>query len=279
PKEIDVSDQPPRIGVFVCHCGLNIGGVVDVPGVVEYIKTLPDVAYAEHNLYTCSADTQINIKEKIKNNKLNRVIVASCTPRTHEPLFQSTIREVGLNKYLFEMANIRDQCSWVHMHSKEEATEKSKDLVRMAVAKARQLVPLQEQELEVIDKGLVIGGGISGMTAALNLASQGFEVYLLEKEDLLGGFATNIYQTLENDDVQTFLINLIKKVGDNNLIHIFTNSQINSISGYIGNFNTNISYGKGKENIDLEHGIIIVATGAKEYQPKESMYEKDSRIV
>ncbi len=279
PKEIDVSDQPPRIGVFVCQCGINIGGVVDVPGVVEYIKTLPDVAYAEHNQYTCSADTQINIKEKIENNKLNRVIVASCTPRTHEPLFQSTIREVGLNKYLFEMANIRDQCSWVHMHSKEEATEKSKDLVRMAVAKARQLVPLQEQELEVIDKGLVIGGGISGMTAALNLASQGFEVNLLEKEDLLGGFATNIYQTLENDDVQTFLINLIKNVEDNNLIHIFTNSQINSMSGYIGNFNTNISHGKGKENIDLEHGIIIVATGAKEYQPKEYMYEKDSRIV
>jgi len=279
PEEIDVSDQPPRIGVFICHCGINIGGVVDVPEIVEYIKTIPDVVYAEHNLYTCSADTQINIKEKIEKNQLNRVIVASCTPRTHEPLFQSTIREAGLNKYLFEMANIRDQCSWVHMHNHEEATEKSKDLVRMAVAKARQLVPLQEQQLDVIDKGLVIGGGVSGMTAALNLASQGFEVSLIEKDETLGGFAKNIYHTLENDDVQEFLINRIKKIKDNSLINVFTNAQINLISGYIGNFKTNINYGKDNKSVDIEHGAIIVATGAEEYQPKEYLYGKDKRII
>ena len=279
PEELDVSDQPPRIGVFICHCGINIGGVVNVPGVVEYVKNLPNVAYAEHNLYTCSADTQTNIKEKIEKNKLNRVIVASCTPRTHEPLFQATIREVGLNKYLFEMVNIRDQCSWVHMHEAENATAKAKDLLRMSVAKARQLIPLQEQEIDVIDKGLIIGGGISGMSAALNLASQGFEVFLIEKGDSLGGFARNIYQTLENDDVQKYLENLIKNVENNQLIQVFTNAQINSISGYIGNFTTNITYGKSNKSVDIEHGVIIVATGAKEYQPNEYQFGQDHRII
>ncbi|MFX1571503.1 MAG: FAD-dependent oxidoreductase [Promethearchaeota archaeon] len=279
PEEIDVSDEPPRIGVFICHCGINIGGVVNVPEVVEYAKSLPSVVYAEHNLYTCSADTQTNIKEKIQEYQLNRVIVASCTPRTHEPLFQATIQEVGLNKYLFEMVNIRDQCSWVHMHEAENATFKAKDLIRMSVAKAKQLVPLQEQEIDVVDKGLIIGGGVSGMSAALNLASQGFEVYLLEKEDSLGGFAKNIFQSLENDNIQEFLENLIKAVKDNQLIHAYTNAQINSISGYIGNFTTNINYGKNNKNVDLEHGIIIVATGAREYQPTEYSFGKDKRII
>ncbi|MFX0040475.1 MAG: FAD-dependent oxidoreductase [Promethearchaeota archaeon] len=279
PEELDVSDQPPRIGVFICHCGINIGGVIYVPEVVEYVKTLPNVAYAEHNLYTCSADTQTGIKEKIEINKLNRVIVASCTPRTHEPLFQATIREVGLNKYLFEMVNIRDQCSWVHMHEAENATAKAKDLLRMSVAKARQLIPLQEQEINVIDKGLIIGGGVSGMSAALNLASQGFEIFLIEKEDSLGGFAKNIYQTLENDDVQLYLQNLIKNVENNKLIKVFKNAQINSISGYIGNFTTNITYGKNNNSVDLDHGIIIVGTGAEEYHPKEYNFGQDPRII
>jgi len=278
-EEIDISNEPPRIGVFICHCGINIGGVVNVPEVVEYVKSLPDVEYAEHNLYTCSADTQINIKEKINHHQLNRVIVASCTPRTHEPLFQATIREVGLNKYLFEMANIRDQCSWVHMHESENATEKAKDLVRMAVAKARQLIPLEENEIDVINKGLIIGGGISGMTAALNLASQRYQVFLVEKEDSLGGYAKNIYETLENDDIQDFLKNLIQKVENHKLIQVFKKAQINLISGYIGNFSTNINYGKDRKSIDLEHGAIIVATGAKEYKPKEYMYGQDHRVI
>ncbi|MFX0021045.1 MAG: FAD-dependent oxidoreductase [Candidatus Hermodarchaeota archaeon] len=279
PEELDVSDLPPRIGVFICHCGINIGGVVDVPSVVEYVKTLPNVVYAEHNLYTCSADTQTNIKEKIEKNQLNRVIVASCTPRTHEPLFQATIREVGLNKYLFEMVNIRDQCSWVHMHESERATAKSKDLLRMSVAKASQLIPLQEQEINIIDSGLIIGGGVSGMSASLNLASQGFEVFLIEKEDSLGGFTRNIHRTLENNDIQEFLVDLIKNVEDNQLIHVFKNAKINTISGYIGNFSTNVTYGKNNKNIDLDHGIIIVATGANEYQPIEYNYGKDQRII
>ena len=279
PEEIDVSDQPPRIGVFICHCGINIGGVVNVPEVVKYVKDLPDVTYAEHNLYTCSADTQTNIKGKIEENQLNRIIVASCTPRTHEPLFQATIEEVGLNKYLFEMVNIRDQCSWVHMHETENATIKAKDLLRMSVAKARQLIPLQEHEIDVIHKGLIIGGGVSGMTSALNLASQGYEVFLVEKEVALGGFAKNIYHTLENNDVQEFLKDLIKKVENNPLIQVYTNAQITSILGYIGNFSTSIIFGTDNKNVDLEHGIIIVATGAKEYQPQEFKFGQDDRII
>jgi len=279
PEQIDVSDQPPRIGVFICHCGINIGGVVNVPDVVNYVKTLPDVAYAEHNLYTCSADTQTNIKQKIEDNQLNRVIVASCTPRTHEPLFQATMEEVGLNKYLFEMVNIRDQCSWVHMHDAENATAKSRDLLRMAVAKSRQLVPLQEHEIDVIHKALIIGGGVSGMTAALNLASQGYETFLIEKEESIGGFTKHIYHTLEINDVQEFLHGLIKEVDNNQLIKVFTHAQITSISGYIGNFTTNIVYGKNKKSIDLDHGIIIVATGAKEHQPKTYKYGQDPGVI
>ncbi|MFW9875061.1 MAG: hydrogenase iron-sulfur subunit, partial [Candidatus Thorarchaeota archaeon] len=281
PKEIDISNEPPRIGVFICHCGINIGGVVDVPDVVEYASKLPDVVHVERNLYTCSADTQANIKEQIKEHNLNRVIVASCTPRTHESLFQSTIREAGLNKYLFDLANIRDQCSWVHMHEPEQATEKAKDLVRMAIAKARQLVPLQEQQVDVIHKGLVIGGGVSGMTAALNLANQGFEVFLVEKSGKLGGFTNNIYQTIENHDVQEFLKDLITKVSNHKLINVFLNCHINSIGGYVCNFTTKITFGKEKQKKEFQHGIIIVATGAYEYQPKngEFLFTKDKRVI
>ncbi|GAF89003.1 unnamed protein product, partial [marine sediment metagenome] len=179
PPEIFVAGQPPRIGVFVCHCGVNIGGYVDVPQVVKYASSLPNVVLADQNLYTCSADTQTIIKDMIKDYSLNRVIVASCTPRTHEPLFQETIREAGLNRYLFQMANIRDQCSWVHMNQREEATEKAMDLVRMAVNKARNIQPLERIKLGVTPKTLVIGGGITGMVAALNFADQNFETYLV----------------------------------------------------------------------------------------------------
>ena len=281
PKEIEINGEPPRIGVFICHCGINIGGIVDVPKVVEYAKFLPNVVYTEHNLYTCSADTQSNMKEKIKEFRINRVIVASCTPRTHENLFQATIREAGLNKYLFNLANIRDQCSWVHMHEPQKATEKAKDLVRMAVAKTRNLVPLSEQKIKVVQKGLVIGGGIAGMIAALNLADQGYKVYLVEKSKKLGGFANNVYQTLENDDVQKFIKNLIKKVNNHELIRVFFNAEITTINGYVSNFTTEVSYGKGKEKKRFSHGIIIVATGAKEYEPNDNefLFDRDDRII
>ena len=279
PKEIDISGVPPRIGAFICHCGINIGGVVNVPEVVDYAKTLPDVVYAERNVYTCSVDTQKTIKEKIKEYNLNRIIVASCTPRTHEPLFQATIREAGLNKYLFDLANIRDQCSWVHMHEPKEATAKAKDLVRMAVAKARNLVPLKEQKINVIKKALVVGGGVSGMSAALKLADQGFEVFLVEKTDKLGGFANNIYETLESDDVQKFISNLIQKVKSNKLISTFLNVKINSINGYICNFTTEITLTNSKEKKKFSHGVVIVASGANEYIPKEFLFGQDERII
>ncbi len=277
PPEIDVAGQSPRIGIFVCHCGINIGGVVNVPEAVAYAKTLKDVAYAEENLYTCSQDTQEKIKKAVQEFQLNRVVVASCSPRTHEPLFQETIREVGLNKYLFEMSNIRDQCSWVHMHQPKEATEKAKELIRMIVAKSRQLQPLKEPISEVKRKGLVIGGGLSGMRAALGLAQQGFECALVEKEAELGGNLRHIHYTLEGNDVQTLLQETVKEVLDNPRLEVFTNAEVKGIQGYVGNFNSLISmHGTEKE---YEHGVVIVAVGGKEHIPTDYLYGQDPRIL
>jgi heterodisulfide reductase subunit A len=278
PEEISVIGQPPRIGVFVCHCGINIGGVVDVPTVMKYAETLPNVVYAERNLYTCSSDTQERIKEKVKEYNLNRVIVASCTPRTHEPLFQETIQEAGLNRYLFEMANIRDQCSWVHMNQPEDATEKSKDLVRMAVAKSRLLTPLQRHPLNVTRRGLVIGGGVAGMNAALSLAAEGYETYLIERESVLGGFVQNIHYTLEGNDAQAYLRGLIHQVQSNPLVHLYLGVEIDDIAGYVGNFITTITDADGVQ-IKLEHGVVVVATGAHEHHPSEYLYGENPQVV
>ena len=277
PPEIDITEQEPRIGVFVCHCGSNIAGVVNVPDVVEYAKTLPNVVHTENNLYTCSNDTQENIKEKIKEHNLNRIVVASCTPRTHEPLFRNTIREAGLNPYLFEMANIRDQCSWVHMHEPEKATEKSKDLVRMAVAKSRLLEPLQKKSVSIIKYALVIGGGLSGMSSAVELANQGFDVYLVEKEKELGGNLKRIHYLLNGAKPQEELKALIKKVEVERRIHIYKEAKIENIEGSIGNFKTTIST-KGKSR-EFEHGVVVVATGAQEYQPNEYLYGQNNRVL
>jgi len=277
PTELDVMGQEPRIGAFICHCGINIGAYVDVPQVVEYVKTLPGVVFAENNLYTCSQDSQERIKAMIKEHNLNRVVVASCTPRTHEPLFQQTVREAGINPYLFEMANIRDQCSWVHMNEKEAATEKAKDLVRMAVAKARLLAPLEEVTVGVTNKALVIGGGMAGMTAALELADQGFECFLVEKEGELGGNARRVYHTLEGGDVQELLKNTIKRVEGNKLIRVFTNAEIKEIDGFVGNFKTTIESNRQEQVV--EHGAVIVACGGKEYQPTEYLYGKDKSVL
>jgi len=280
PKELDVRGQPPRIGVFICHCGINIGGVVSVPSVVEYAQTLPNVVHACENLYTCSSDTQEIIKKRIQEYGLNRVIVASCSPRTHEPLFQETIKEAGLNRYLFEMANIRDQCSWVHMHDHEAATEKAKDLVRMAVAKARMLEPLERLSLGVTRRGLVIGGGLSGMTAALAIADQGLEVDLVEKNKELGGFLRKIHYTLDNGDTQEYLRTMIEKVNSNKLIQVFLNAKVENVSGYVGNFKTTVTLNSGGEaKKELHHGAIIVATGGEEYHPDEYLYGEDPRVL
>ncbi len=279
PPERDVSQEEPRIGVFICHCGINIGGVVNVPEVVAYAKCLPNVVYAEANVYTCSQDTQKLIAEKIKQNNLNRVIVASCTPRTHEPLFKETVQEAGLNPYLFEMTNIRDQCSWVHMHEPKAATEKAKDLVRSIVAKAKLLKPLKKPQISVTPVGLIIGGGVAGMTAALELAKQDFEVHLVEREKELGGHLRTIHYLLgDNCDPKEKLDGLVKAVTENSKIHVYTCAEVVDIYGFVGNFKSKIREQNGKEK-EIEHGIVIVATGALEYKPKEYLYGKDQRVL
>ncbi len=281
PPERDVTGEPPRIGVFVCHCGRNIGGIVNVPSVAEYAATLSHVVYAKDNLYTCSSDAQEVIKDAIHENNLNRVIVASCSPRTHEPLFQQTLREAGLNRHLFEMANIRDQCSWVHMHEKEAATEKAKDLVRMAVAKANWIEPLQPIPLNVTQKALVVGGGISGMTAALAIAEQGFPVYLVEKSDRLGGNALNIDKTIFGHNVGPFINELIGRIEAHSNIELFLNSYLSEVEGFIGNYNTTVATVKGGNDVsttEIEHGVSILATGAVESKPEEYLYGEDERI-
>ncbi len=277
PTERDVKGEEPRIGVFVCHCGTNIAGVVNVPDVVEYAKTLPNVVYAENNLYTCSNDTQDRIKEKIAEFLLNRVVVASCTPRTHEPLFRNTLAEAGLNPYLFEMANIRDQCSWVHMHEPEKATQKSKDLVRMALAKVRLSQPLSRQTVRIEKSALVIGGGLSGMTAALSLARQGFDAYLVERERELGGNLRHVHYLLNGDKPQDELTRLRNEIVQNTRIHLFTGAEIERIEGTIGNFKTTVS--ACGVSTEIMHGVVIVATGAKQYQPKEYLFEQDASVI
>jgi heterodisulfide reductase subunit A len=277
PAEIDVKDQEPRIGIFVCHCGINIGGVVRVPEVKEYAKTLPGVVHVDENLYTCSQDTQEKIKKAIQEHQLNRVVVASCSPRTHEPMFQETVREMGLNKYLFEMTNIRDQCSWVHMHQPEEATEKAKELIRMAVSKSRLLQALKEPVVEVTKKGLVIGGGLSGMRAALDLARQGFECALVEREAELGGNLRHIYHTMEGNDPQKLLRGTMDEVMKNPHIQVFTKTELKSLNGYVGNFKSVLSTNGSEKEYD--HGVVIVAVGAKESTPTEYLYGQDRRII
>ena len=264
--EVKLSDEP-RIGILVCHCGINIGKYVDVSNVVEYLKKLPYVVHCEANLYSCSSDSQTRIKEVIQEKKLNRFIVASCTPRTHEALFQETCQEAGLNKYLFEMVNIRDQCSWVHMGDNEAATAKAKDLIRMAVAKARLLKPLTEAKLDITPTALIIGGGVSGMTAALNIANQGFQAYLIEKEQQLGGNLNNLNILYPIHEDASIILNDIKnKVEKNKNIQIYLKSKIKEIKGYIGNYNVSIIDSKQKVH-DLKIGTIIVATGAQELKP------------
>jgi heterodisulfide reductase subunit A len=268
----------PRVGVFVCHCGKNIGAYVDVPAVREYAKGLPDVAFAMDNLYTCSSDAQVIIKEKIRENRLNRVIVASCSPRTHEPLFQQTIREAGLNIHLFEMANIRDQDSWVHMEKRAEATDKAKDLVRMAVAKARLTEPLRSLPLPVTHAALVVGGGIAGMSAALAIADQGYEVFLVEKSPVLGGIASRIGVNLAGEGVAEFAGRLAERVAHHPKIRVFLRSRLAKVDGFVGNFETSIQP-EGGEPAVVKHGVAILAVGARESAPAEYLYGKNPNVV
>jgi heterodisulfide reductase subunit A len=277
PPERDVSEEEPRIGVFVCHCGANIGRVVDVPSVVDYALTLPNVVYAQEQLFSCATNSAQEITDTIKEKGLNRVVVAACSPLTLEPLFRDTVREAGINQYYYEMANIREHDSWVHSKEKEEATEKAQDIIRMSVARACHLEPLQEIDLPVNKTTLVVGGGIAGMTCALSVASQGHEVYLVEKDTELGGMARRLHYTIEGLDVQAYLGDLVHTVYQHPLIHVYTDATITEATGYVGNFITKVTSDRGMT--EIKHGAAVIAIGAEEYKPTEYLYGEDDRVV
>jgi len=268
----------PRIGVFVCHCGTNIGGVVDVPQVVEYAKSLPYVAHAEANLYTCSEEGISSIKHGIKAHDLNRVVVASCTPRTHQPLFRNACADAGLNPYLFEFVNIREHCSWIHMQNRWEATEKAKELVKMGIAKARWLDAQEEFKSEVYPTAMIIGGGVAGMSAALNLANQGFEVHLVEKEAELGGRLLKLNRIFTiNKDPGELVENIVKAVEGHSKIRLHMPAVVKSASGYIGNFD--ISVDEVGREVSFKVGVIIVATGAQVLKPELYRYGELANVL
>jgi heterodisulfide reductase subunit A len=279
PEEKNVNKENPRIGVFVCHCGINISGVVDVKRIVAVAQALPFVVYADDSLYTCSQDSNEKIKEKIKGLGLNRIVIASCTPRTHEPLFQDTLREAGLNPHLFEMANIRDQNSWVHKNNPISATEKAIDAVRMAVAKASDLSPILHAKIPVMNRALVIGGGIAGMQAALSIADQGYETTLVEKEPELGGHLKEIYLGSQGEKPQELLKQTIEQVKSHSHIQVFTDTVVDHISGYVGNFTTTLMEKKKQSPAMIQHGVIIVATGGLPYEPTEYQYNKSKDVL
>jgi heterodisulfide reductase subunit A len=277
PEERDVSQEEPRIGVFVCHCGANISAIVNISETVEYCKTLPNVVHAQNQLFSCATNSAKEITDVTKEKGLNRVVVAACSPRTLEPLFRDTLREAGINQYYYEMANIREHNSWVHQKEKEEATQKAKDIIRMSVARACLLAPLKEFDLPVDKRALVIGGGVAGMTTALSIANQGHEVYLIEKEKELGGIARKIHYTLEGTDVQAYLSDLIKQVYRHPMIHVYADATITEATGYIGNFVTKIKSDRGAA--EIKHGAAVIAIGAEVLTPTEYLYGQDERVM
>lgn len=277
PPERDLADEPPRVGVFVCHCGSNIASVVDVARVVEHAKTLPHVVWADRNTYTCADDSQDRMKQAIREHRLNRVVVASCTPRTHEAIFRDTLRDVGLNPFLLDMANIRDQCSWVHSANPDAATQKACDLVRMAAGRAANLQPLAQESVAVDDAALVVGGGIAGMTAALALADQGFPVHLVEKAERLGGTATQIHSTIDGGDVQALLAATIRRVLEHAKISVYLDAHVAKVDGHVGHLTSKVITPQGE--IELKHGVVVVATGATERKPSSYAYGSNPKVL
>jgi len=275
--ERDVSKEPLRIGVFVCHCGVNIGGYLTIQEVVKHAADLPFVVYSDESLYTCSVDAQKNISEMIAQHRLNRVVVASCTPRTHEPLFQNVLKKSGLNPYLFTMANIRDQCSWVHMDDMPAATEKAKELVSMAVAKATLAKQLKRKKINVDKAVLVIGGGVSGLSAATEMSGMGYHVYVVEKTDKLGGNALQLGSDNYGRDISEYLCDVIRNVSTDENITVMLNSEIHEIDGYVGNFKTTVSTPDG--NKEITHGAVIVAVGANANNTEKFLYGKNNNVV
>jgi len=279
PEEIDVSSEEPRIGVYVCNCGINIAGVVDVAAAEEFARSLPNVVFARQNLFSCSQDSLDSMKESIREHRLNRIVVAACTPKTHEGMFMDTIQGCGLNKYLLEMANIRNQDSWVHSDNPREATDKARELIRMAVSRAGTLNQLQEKVITVNQRAVVIGGGVAGMNAALGLADQGYEVVLVEKEKQLGGMADRLTFTIEGDDVQAYLKGLVERVTTHPLIQVLTQALVVGFTGFQGNFTTELLVGPGPYQRKINHGVTLIATGASEYQPREYLYGQNEKVM
>ncbi len=277
PDEKDIKGEEPRIGVFVCNCGINIGGFADVPAIAEYAESLPNIVHVEENLFTCSQDTQDKMVEVIKEHDINRIVVAACTPKTHEPLFQETMRNAGLNPYLFDMANIRNQCTWVHSDDKDKATEKSKDLVKMSVARTALLEQITDVSVEVNQSALVIGGGVSGMTAALSLADQGFPATIVEKSAVLGGAARELASTWKGQDIQEYLSDLVDKVEKHSDIEILLNAELAGASGFVGNFETQVAIGDTTKTVS--HGVAIIATGGKAVETDEYLYGKNPNVT
>ncbi|MDR1110337.1 MAG: FAD-dependent oxidoreductase [Deltaproteobacteria bacterium] len=274
PAPVDVTGEPPRVGVFVCRCGINIASVIDVEKVVEFAKTLPFVEYAAVTMFACSQDSQEKIVSLIKEFRLNRIVVSACSPRTHEPLFQETLAAAGLNKYLYEMANIRNHDSWVHANNPAEATRKAMDMTEMAVAKAALLVPLKENVIDVDPTALVIGGGVAGLNAAMSLSSQGFKSVVVEKDDKIGGQANRILSTVKGENVAKYIEGLKAKIADDPNISLALQAEVDSVEGYVGNFETTLSNGD-----KVKHGVTIIATGAKEYKPTEYLYGQNPQVV
>jgi heterodisulfide reductase subunit A len=277
PEQKDIRGERPRIGVFVCNCGINIGSVVNVPAVRDYAKTLPYVEYVADNLYSCSQDTQDTMAQVIKANALNRIVVAACTPKTHEPLFQETLVSAGLNKYLFEMTNIRNQDSWVHKDNPQEATDKAKDLVRMAVAKVALMESLPEAMLDINQRALVVGGGISGMVAAKTLSDQGYDVEIVERAPMLGGQALNLYKTWQDEEIQKNLGDLVQSVQADKKIRVHLGAELTQVEGFVGSFKSTLQAGTLQGTI--EHGITVLATGCYESKPEEYLYGKSPLVM
>lgn len=277
-QEVVAVDAEPRVGVFICDCGDNAGGAVDAGALAEFAKTLPHVAVAEMKNHGCSRASLLEIQETIKEAKLNRVVVGGCSPRTHEPIFQEVVRKAGLNKYLLEIANIRDQASWVHANNPEKATAKAKDLIRMAVGSVVCAQPLADQSLPMNKDVLVVGGGITGMTAALQLAGQGVKVYLAEKSDKLGGIAAKIRKTIEKGDVQAFVKDLVSRTEAHENIQVITDARIVDHSGMSGMFKTGMQTGEKQVYKQVDHGVTILATGAQPNRPPEYLLDENAAV-
>ena len=277
PQEKDISLEAPRIGVFVCHCGHNIASIVDVEALAEYARTLPFVVYADHFTFTCATDSLDNMRKVIEAENLNRVVVAACSPRTHERLFRENLQQAGLNKYLFRMVNIRDQNAWVHQQEPEKATAKAKDLLKMGVARAAFLEQLAEIPFQVTRQALVVGGGLAGMTAALATADAGFKTYLVEKEAELGGMARRLHYNLEGQQLQPYLANLVHEMEHHPGIKVMTGSRVLDFSGHVGRFKSNVEGPRGRE--EIEYGAVIIATGGSEYKPTEYLYGQHERVL